>query len=126
MLGKVSVFIGRSVSFDLRIREILTTPSLAGGRIVGGVLSSTLHVHIRSPQVTAAQGLGLTLGLVIAFSGIDTMVLGLKQLDLDIAHGERIGRRLRIGEVRQRAADDQHRDEHDCDRSHQNGFLFHK
>ena len=53
-------------------------------------------------------------------------LLLLVEVDAHIAHGERIGRGLRIGEVRQRAADDQHRDEHDCDRSHQNGFLLHK
>ena len=75
----------------------------------------------------AVVGLAGDKGLVL-FKGLKTVfaLLLLIQSNLDIAHGERIGRGLRIGEVRQRAADDQHRDEHDCDRSHQNGFLLHK
>ena len=51
---------------------------------------------------------------------------GLIEGDSNITEREGIGCGVLIGEVRQRAADDQHRDEHDCDRSHQNGFLFHK
>ena len=70
-------------------------------------------------------------GVNIVFVFDYTITIGIGNIRLiernfNIAHREDVVRTLRIGEVRQRAADDQHRDEHDCDRSHQNGFLFHK
>ena len=45
--------------------------------------------------------------------------------DRDVAHGEDVVRGLRIGEVREGTANDERRDEHDCDGSHKNGFLLH-
>ncbi len=53
------------------------------------------------------------------------MVLGLKQLDVHIADGEGVGRIVFIGEVREGTADNERRDEHDCDGSHKNRFLLH-
>ena len=64
-------------------------------------------------------------GRAVRNAGILAMQAGLKQLDVHIADGKGVLRGLRIGEVREGAADDERRDEHDCDGSHKNGFLLH-
>ena len=57
---------------------------------------------------------------------IIVMPRSFRQVDLHFADGEGVLLRFRfIGEVREGAADDERRDEHDCDGSHKNGFLFH-
>lgn len=53
------------------------------------------------------------------------LALLLDQLNVNVADGEGVGRIVFIGEVREGAADDERRDEHDRDGSHKNGFLFH-
>lgn len=53
------------------------------------------------------------------------LALLLDQLNVNVADGEGVGRIVFIGEVREGAADDERRDEHDRDGSHKNGFLLH-
>ena len=105
-----------SVSFDLRIRiEGIASFILVG--IAGTQLKNF------GPQLSI---LGIELLTRSAdVTGILAVQAGLKQVDLHIADGEGVVRGLRIGEVREGAADDKRRDEHDCDGNHKNGFLLH-
>ena len=105
-----------SVSFDL----VIGVERIAGF-IRAGVVGPLLKNF--GPQLSI---LGIELLTRSAdVTGILAVQAGLKQVDLHIADGEGVVRGLRIGEVREGAADDKRRDEHDCDGSHKNGFLLH-
>ena len=109
------IFLAHKVLGNLQLNP---NPSIIRARVLN---RNDLGNGIAVVGLAGDKGLVLFKGLKAVFA-----LLLLIQSNLDIAHGERIGRGLRVGEVRQRAADDQHRDEHDCNRSHQNGFLLHK
>ena len=105
------------VGFDL----VIGVERIAGF-VLAGIASAQLidvgpQLHISRIDIIHRSAVGI--------AGILAVQAGLKQVDLHIADGEGVVRGLRIGEVREGAADDKRRDEHDRDGSHKNGFLLH-
>ena len=119
----ISAFAGGIIALIITLLVAYLVPGRNSYTIVlAGIASAQLidvgpQLHISRIDIIHRSAVGI--------AGILAVQAGLEQVDLHIADGEGVVRGLRIGEVREGAADDKRRDEHDCDGSHKNGFLLH-